>query len=172
MPDLLKLPRLGRPPTVTGEVQKTIIGLLEEGNSLAAICDLDGMPHLATVHRELIANAIFRDAYACAKEIKADHAFDEIESMTRDMVETATAENYAKVQALRLFVDTQKWRLARMFPKKYAERQIVQGDKDADPIQVSLAARLDKASKELRHVDKVETTIEGKAIEVKNDSSE
>ena len=104
------------------------------GKSLKDVCDGDGMPHRATVHRWLEADPDFRDRYARACELRADHIFDEIfdiaDNGTNDWMERKNSEggvvgwqeNGEALRRSHLRVEARKWALSKMQPKKYGER--------------------------------------------------
>jgi hypothetical protein len=110
-----KRPR-GRPSEYTAERAAAICEQLVLGRSLNSILSDDpGMPDRMTVVRWLEANEDFRFNYAKAREIGYDVRAEQV-------LAKATDADPARVQSVRLEVDTVKWILAKMFPKKYADR--------------------------------------------------
>ncbi len=63
----------------------------------------------------------FAKQYACAKEHQAEVIADEIMEIADD-VDFASESGNAAVQAARLRVDTRKWLLSKLLPKKYGDR--------------------------------------------------
>ncbi len=63
----------------------------------------------------------FAKQYACAKERQAEVIADEIMEIADD-VDFASESGNAAVQAARLRVDTRKWLLSKLLPKKYGDR--------------------------------------------------
>ena len=59
------------------------------------------------------------DQYARAMSVRADVIFEELDDACEDAVATESA---VRVAGLRLKVDTIKWKLAKMQPKKYGEK--------------------------------------------------
>ena len=132
--------KVGRPTDYTPELGDAICARLSAGESVKKITDGDDMPGRTTIYRWLREHAEFRDNYTRATEDRADHIFD-------DMFEIADTGNAEDVQRARLRVDTRKWALSKMIPKKYGDKTaLVGGDPETDePIQVddkALARRL------------------------------
>ncbi|MGT5975010.1 terminase small subunit-like protein [Escherichia coli] len=109
--------KVGRPSDYLPEVAADICSLLAEGESLRKVCERPGMPNKSAVFRWLAEHKEFRDQYAQATETRADAIFE-------DMFEIAdrVTEESAAVAKARLRIDTRKWALARMNPKKYGDK--------------------------------------------------
>lgn len=75
------------------------------------------MPAKATVFRWLAQHEEFRDQYAKATETRTDAIFEEMFDIADSVAEEAAAVGKA-----RLRIDTRKWALARMNPKKYGDK--------------------------------------------------
>lgn len=110
-------PKTGRPSDYLPEVAADICSLLADGESLRKVCERQGMPNKATVFRWLAQHDEFRDQYAKATETRADAIFEEMFDIADD-----AAEESAAVAKARLRIDTRKWALARMNPKKYGDK--------------------------------------------------
>ena len=108
---------LGRPSDYTPELAADICQRLAAGSSLRAICALDSMPCASSVFLWLTKHKDFSDNYAKAVDERAAGMFDDMLDIA-DEVEPE-ASHVAKA---RLRVDTRKWALARMNPKKYGEK--------------------------------------------------
>ncbi|TOM55042.1 ubiquitin carboxyl-hydrolase, partial [Vibrio parahaemolyticus] len=67
--------------------------------------------------RWLRENADFREQYAKAMESRADAVFEELFDIADDVSEESAAVAKAKLR-----IDTRKWALARMSPKKYGDK--------------------------------------------------
>lgn len=130
----------GRPSDYTPELAAGICLKLAEGLSLREVCRAEDMPDKSTVMRWLAAHDEFRDQYATAREAQADHWADEILEIADDAtndwikrhqdgkdVETLNAEH---VNRSRLRVDSRKWLLSKLMPKKYGDRITHAGDAD------------------------------------------
>ncbi len=125
----------GRPTKYTKALAGIVCERLAGGESLRAVCRDETMPDKATVLRWLGDDdkAEFRDQYARAREAQAEAIADEIleiaDDSTNDFMERKRADgpsetvlNAEHVQRSRLRVDTRKWLLAKLQPKKYGDR--------------------------------------------------
>lgn len=110
-------PKTGRPSDYLPEVAADICSLLADGESLRKVCERQGMPGKATVFRWLAQHEEFRDQYAKATETRADAIFEDMFDIADEVSEEAAA-----VAKARLRIDTRKWALARMNPKKYGDK--------------------------------------------------
>ncbi|MDE9483238.1 ubiquitin carboxyl-hydrolase [Xenorhabdus bovienii] len=108
--------KLGRPSDYLPEVADDICGLLAEGESLRSICKRPGMPNKATVFRWLAENQEFRDQYAHAREVQAETLIEETLEIADDCI-----ADPAEVAKAKLRVDTRKWFITKVAPKKYGE---------------------------------------------------
>lgn len=87
------------------------------------------MPGKSTVMRWLDAHAEFRDQYARAREAQADYWAEEIIEISDDGSNDTYKDedghertNQDVIARSRLRVDTRKWLMARMAPKKYGDK--------------------------------------------------
>lgn len=131
----------------TQAVADEICERLMHGETLRQIVLDDAMPARATVHRWLASMESFRDQYAQAREYQADTIFDEMfdiaDDGTNDWMLRKQGEddievvNHEHIQRSKLRIDTRKWALARMSPKKYGDKveTTLRGDADA-PLEV------------------------------------
>jgi hypothetical protein len=124
---------MGRPSNFSQAMADRICSRIAEGESLRSVCRDDKMPAMSTVFRWLQAHKSFQEQYARAKEVGLESMADEILEIADDectmvkhpadedqMVEvvfdsTAVARN-------RLRVDTRKWLLSKLAPKKYGDK--------------------------------------------------
>jgi hypothetical protein len=121
------------------EIQKAkslIIDQMSNGKSLKYILESNKIPGRDNVYRWLNVNhdkydKEFSDNYARATTERADFIFDEmmqIADTTEDGVTTKTNDKGIEItsgdmiQHRRLKVDTRKWILGRMNPKKYSDK--------------------------------------------------
>jgi len=109
--------KIGRPSEYLPEVAADICSLLADGESLRKVCERPDMPSKTSVFRWLAEHKEFRDQYATATETRADAIFEEMFEIADEVAEEAAAVGKA-----RLRIDTRKWALARMNPKKYGEK--------------------------------------------------
>ena len=139
----------GRPSTYTEEVAVKILTRMMSGESLRNICADAKMPARSTVHLWIAKNegaepdgqggikpgTGFSDRYARAREVRADDMFDEMleiadddkrdwepvrDKESGDIVDIKVDGEH--IQRARLRVDTRKWQLSKMDPRKYGEK--------------------------------------------------
>lgn len=117
---------MARPLEYTQDLADKICEQLSQGISLRSVCKQDGMPSGVTVFRWLRTQEGFSKQYARAKEESTDAMAEEILDLSDGSVELALSADPkasgAVVQASRLQVDTRKWLMSKMKPKKYGDK--------------------------------------------------
>lgn len=136
----------GRPSIFTPKLGADVCERISKGESLRSIGRDPKMPDVTTILRWVFdtspseAMKVFQKNYEVAREMRAEYVFEEtleiaddtsgdMMKVTRSVtkkgktkkVEEFTA-NHANVHRSRLRVDTRKWFLSRMAPKKFADR--------------------------------------------------
>ena len=147
----------GRPTLYTEELAAKILDEISSGKSLRSVCKAEGMPHESTVRLwKLEDREGFSTRYARALELQADAIFDEaleIADTQQIVLKTKTfADGKTEttdgdmVERSKLRVETRKWFLARLLPKRYGElsRHEVTGA-NGGPLEIALADRLKEA---------------------------
>ena len=124
--------KVGRPPIYGQETRDQICALLAEGLSLRSICRQEGMPDLALVMRWLRDEPEFVAQYARAREAQADALAEEILEIAddgrNDWMQREDPDNGGyefkgeHVQRSRLRVDSRKWFVSKLAPKKYGDK--------------------------------------------------
>lgn len=112
------------------EVRDEICRRISEGESLRAICSCEGMPSKTIVLRWLANDPDFVIQYTRARELQAEHYLDEIIEISDDSVldteiddqTGAPRTNHDVIARARLRVDTRKWAMSKMAPKKYGDK--------------------------------------------------
>jgi transposase-like protein len=113
-----------RPPqgaavsTYTREAAEAICSRIANGESMTSIARDPALPSYETIYRWIAAHDEFEDLYVTARQVQADYLFDE----ARDVALGAQPGN---VWVARLQFDVIRWQTARMAPKKYCERLVV-----------------------------------------------
>lgn len=120
---------LGRPTTYSDEVAIKICERIAKGESLRDVCESEGMPTRTTVHNWLLQpeKKVFFDQYERACNIRAENMFDELEKIA-DNPDTKESPMRS-----RLRVDTRKWYLSKVLPKKFGDKLDVTSDNKALP---------------------------------------
>ena len=123
---------VGRPTDFTKELGDKICSLLAEGLSLRTVCLAEDMPNKSTVFRWLREKKEFCDQYDIAKQESSDAMGEEILDLSDSSLELAQAvdpkASGAVVSAAKLQVDTRKWLMSKMKPKKYGDKVDVTSD--------------------------------------------
>ncbi|MCI0268244.1 UNVERIFIED_ASMBLY: DNA packaging protein [Cronobacter sakazakii] len=126
--------KTGRPSDYTEELAEIICLRLAEGESLRSVCRDEGMPSKQAVLRWLARNESFRAQYVRAKEegaeaiaeelfdIADDGSNDWMEKLDKDGEAIGYQLNGEHVQRSKLRIDTRKWYLSKILPKKYGDR--------------------------------------------------
>lgn len=119
----------GRPSTYTEEMGDRICDLLTEGRSLRKICMSDEFPAASTVYVWLDRFPSFAEKYTRAREAAT-------EDMLEDILEIAD-NTELDAQDKRVRIDTRKWVMGRLKPKKYGDKQQVEvGNKEGETLKV------------------------------------
>lgn len=121
---------------------------IASGKSLRAVCEQEGMPDKSMFLRAVAVNEQLANQYARAMLARADARFDDLPSLLDGPERDENNRiDPAWVQWRRAVVDTEKWSLARMAPKKYGDRTVVAGDPDA-PLETRTTVSLKGATPE------------------------
>lgn len=129
-------PKVGRPSKFTQELADEICRRLAQGESVLQICRTsEHMPEARTVYSWLLDEdkEDFQKKYTRAREIQAEVFHDELTEIADDgsndwmEIETKsggsmTVVDHEHVNRSRLRVDTRKWIISRMNPRKYGEK--------------------------------------------------
>jgi hypothetical protein len=149
----------GRPTKYTPEMGRIICERLAGGESLRSICRAEDMPSRNTVAGWAAdADHVFSRHYARARQVAytllADELIDIADDSTNDYVErqaengrTYLTFNRENVERARLRVDARKWMLAKMLPKVYGDKTMIDhdgGDGFAAFLNAARAAQLAK----------------------------
>lgn len=119
----------GRPSKYSPELAATICELLSRGASVREIGRMEEMPDAATIFRWAATIPSFYEQYAPARELCLEHwaeqcveiSNDETRDYYIDQDGERRSDNTA-VQRDRLRVDTKKWILSKLLPKKYGDK--------------------------------------------------
>jgi len=104
----------GRPTDYSDEIAALICSEISSGRSLRSICDDADMPNRATVFKWLAKHASFNDQYAKAQEERTNHFAEEI----MEIADEVTGDT----QRDKLRVDTRKWLMSKMAPKRFGDK--------------------------------------------------
>jgi hypothetical protein len=124
--------KVGRPSTRSPEIAKRLCDHVAAGNSVRSFCRVEGNPGMFMIFQWLREDHIFAQHYTQAMEVRAERMFEDMLDIADDTTgdkKTAIKNgkevelvDFDNIQRSRLRVDTRKWVLSRMNPKKYGER--------------------------------------------------
>lgn len=128
----------GRPTDYSDELAAEICLRISNGRSVKSICTDKDMPSKTSIYKWLNEHSVFTDMYREAISQRADYHFDEMLDIADDVI----AES-AEVAKAKLQIDTRKWILSRMNPRKYGDNiQEDYGNNDnVQPVQVTVNVR-------------------------------
>lgn len=109
---------------------------LANGDSLRTVCKDPQMPGMTTVFKWLREHDEFAKQYARATEERAEAFAEDIlvdaENAPNVVLGIDKSDN-ARVNAVKIKIDTKKWLMAKMKPKKYGEKLDLTSDGKALP---------------------------------------
>lgn len=124
----------GRPTTYTQEMATLICARMAEGESLRSICRDKTTPAMSTVFLWVSKHKEFSEQYKLAMASRADAMFEEMfdiaddgqndwmEILDKDGDNIGWRVNGENIQRSRVRIDTRKWALSKMMPKKYSDK--------------------------------------------------
>lgn len=120
--------RDGRPSEYTKEIALKVCERISLGQSLKTVCKADDMPVPATVFKWMRDNEDFLKLYARATEERTEALSEELLDIADDSTNDWMTLNdrdvpdHENIQRSRLRVDTRKWLMSKMKPKKYGDK--------------------------------------------------
>lgn len=121
---------VGRPSDYTPEIAELICHRISEGESLRAICKDESFPCKTSVFKWLGQHQEFANQYARAREAQMD-------AMAEEILDIADEGEPDEANWLKLRVDTRKWLMGKLAPKKYGDRTVLAGD-DSAPLSIAV----------------------------------
>lgn len=122
----------GRPSTYTPEIAAKLCEQIALGSSLRTACKGEDMPAPSTVFKWIREHEEFSKQYAHACEERTEAMSEDIldiaDDGTNDWMEQHRGEHVAwvtngeAIQRSRVRIDTRKWLMAKMKPKKYGDK--------------------------------------------------
>lgn len=132
-------PRITRDESLVAEILERIMS----GESVNVICSEPGMPARKTFYLWIIEDDALRERYEFALNSRT-HAMAEDLLDIADMPVPTTPMGTTDTGAVakqRLQVDTRKWLLSKLAPKKYGDKVQLSGDAD-NPIAIQKIERV------------------------------
>jgi len=132
-----------RPSKYTTDLGDDICRRLAAGESARQICRDDAMPAMSTLMKWLTDSdkVTFSEQYARARDCQADYYADQIVDIADELSEAAEASELARAK---LQIDSRKWKVARMSPRKYGDKQQIDHTSSDDafkPTVIKLVAQ-------------------------------
>lgn len=127
--------KVGRPTDYNLEIATTLCNRIsgigqDKPRSVRSVCSDDDMPSLDAFFKWIAKYREFNDQYARAKEIQMEFYADEINTIADDDSKDFQIDPDGKVRSdntavnrARLRVDSRKWLMSKLAPKKYGDTQ-------------------------------------------------
>lgn len=147
---------VGRPSKYTEELGEAICDAIATSKlGLEHVCNANEVfPDARTVYRWLASNGDFRQKYTHAKELQAELIADEMLDIADDGSndymtitkgqETYNVEDREVTNRSKLRIETRKWLLSKLLPKRYGDKLAVEHD-----VSNELADKMIEAQKRL-----------------------
>ncbi len=126
---------MGRKVLYSAEIADRILERMAAGETLRSICRDEGMPSAPTVRYWVVQDQPtgFAERYARAREHQMEAWSDEIVAISDDTAQDThtttygdgterTSPNTEWISRARLRVDSRKWLMSKLAPKKYGDR--------------------------------------------------
>jgi len=137
----------GRPSTYSEELAARICEEIAMGDSMRTVCKADDMPAMSSVFKWLREHKEFSEQYARACEERTEAMAEDILDIADDGTNDWTTKKGKDgreyevvdndvIQRSRLRVDTRKWLMAKMKPKKYGDKLDLTSDGKALPTPI------------------------------------
>lgn len=117
---------------MTDEVKAEILTRIRLGESVRQIGRDENMPSDRTIFHEISSNAQFLQQYESAKKDQAEYLGDEMLEIADDgrndwilrevRGQEIEVQNTEAIQRSRLRIDTRKWLMSKLLPKKYGDK--------------------------------------------------
>jgi hypothetical protein len=140
----------GRPSGYTPEIADAICERIASGESLLSICRDEAMPSKFAVLKWLGKHDDFATQYARARELGMEARAHEIEEIAETPVigvvrtikpDGSVEEKQADmIEHRKLQIDTKKWLLSKLAPKKYGDKLQLAGD-GGGPLRVVASSK-------------------------------
>jgi hypothetical protein len=109
-----------------------VLELISQGHSLRQIAALPDMPAPSAVIYNAMKDKDFAEQYARARDAALDLMAEETLALADDISKDSGFQGGVAVARARLRVDTRKWYLSKLAPKRYGDRLEVSGRVDVE----------------------------------------
>jgi hypothetical protein len=118
------------PVHYSDEIAEEICARVIAGEFVSHICRDDHMPDVTTIWRWCREKPEFREQMDTAKELQADRIFEEMLEISDGVLpDGASGDNrkdWDQVQRAKLQIDTRKFVVAKLLPRRYGDRQVIE----------------------------------------------
>lgn len=164
---------MARPSTYGAEICDAICKRIAEGESVRSICSDEEMPSKSTVMNWLREHEEFQVQYARACEARtifwaeeiieiADDSGNDFMERKRKDGSIETVPDHENVQRSKLRVDSRKWLMSKLLPKKYGDKLQHTGPDGDDPIHFKRTIDFSGCTDEqLRQLRAIANSIDG-----------
>jgi hypothetical protein len=131
---------VGRPTGYTQDLADSICERLATGESMRSVSTDKDMPAMSTLFKWLREHEEFSQQYARAKQESADAMAEDILAISDDGENDWALKTYGNteswitngeaLQRSKLRVDTRKWLMAKMKPKKYGDKLDIKSESE------------------------------------------
>ena len=138
--------KTGRPEIWSQELADRVCEKIAQGYSMRTVCTPDDMPSISTLFKWIREKPEFSQQYARATEERTEAMAEDILDIADDgsndlmTIQKGDAsyevENREVTNRSRLRVDTRKWLMSKMKPKKYGEKLDLTSDGKALPTPI------------------------------------
>jgi Bacteriophage Sf6, terminase small subunit-like len=141
---------MARPSEFTQDTADTICTRLCEGESLRRICRDQGMPSVSTVLRWASQRPEFAEQYRLASQAREAHWFEELREIADNSegdyteIDGRRVFNNENVQRSKLKIETIRWMLSKMSPRKFGDRSTTEiVGEGGGPVAIEVTQRKD-----------------------------
>lgn len=131
----------------TTKIAEEICERIMLGQSVREIGRADDMPDASTIFVWLNKHDVFQEQYTRAKEVQAEQMAEEMieiaDDGTNDYVERKRQDgssylevDHEHIQRSKLRIETRKWTMGKLKPKKYGDKTQITGADGRGPVQV------------------------------------
>lgn len=142
---------MGRPNGYSPEIAEEICERLAAGESLRKICRDDHLPPESTVRQWALDDRQgFAAQYTRARDIGIDCMADEILDIAHDgsndwiKTEKGTMADFDHINRSRLRVDSLKWYLSKLAPKRYGDSMKLTGNGPNESVELNIRSATDE----------------------------
>lgn len=112
----------GRPTDFTEDKAAAILAMMVEGLSIKKICEHEDMPDPRTIYRWLSKYETFRQNYARAQQDRTTVFAEELLEISDQYDKSEEVLNPDLIQRAKLKIDTRKWLMSKLDPKRYGDK--------------------------------------------------